>query len=200
MALVKAFPTSFGVDAEFWVMESIPTINKRGFIFSVVLNGYLNRDAYLAGASHLMSKHISWEGEENFPIPNGVTLNNVQIYQAIAGREDFAGRDIYSNELIEAELSHSSGAEVLTSSTVIEIGEKYKAQVTISSRKAGSITISFGGKSKEITVSDELIDTATSVDAFTVIPTQDFDGSIDISLKKVVGIDPPCVADSQDWV
>ena len=59
MALKKILPTDFGMDAEYWRITSI-SCNFQGTTTTVVLDGYLNKDARFDNAQPLRSHIVSF--------------------------------------------------------------------------------------------------------------------------------------------
>lgn len=94
-----------------------------------------------------------------------------------------------------AGLTHNTGNTTAASqSTAAVNATKYKIDYTITTRTAGTVTISFGSASSgAVSATGSYSPTTTSTANLTVTPTTDFDGTVVISIKSLTAVSTPII-------
>jgi len=71
----------------------------------------------------------------------------------------------------------------------------YTLNITISNRTAGSVTMNFGGLSYPTIISSNIYaDISTSTSPFIIIPTNDFSGTVIVSVKQIIAPSNPILS------
>jgi trimeric autotransporter adhesin len=88
--------------------------------------------------------------------------------------------------------THSAGTTTLSHNATIVNAQRYQCVYTLSGVTGGSVTIAFGGRSVAgVTASGSFGPTAASTAGFTVTPTNDFVGTISVSLLPIASNNVP---------
>jgi hypothetical protein len=90
--------------------------------------------------------------------------------------------------------THAAGVTTISHSVAITNDQRYQATWTVTGYSAGHFDITFGGIALNgLSSSDAYGPTTIGTDAFTVTPSNDFVGTVVLSLKKINGKSTPVV-------